>query len=233
MNRTRFENLDEQKKERLLDSAAEEFAEHGYEGASLNKILERAGMSKSSLYHYFEDKADLFMSLTERSVAILMCEIGGFDPQALTAESYWPVLEGRVRRALELSNRNTWYVKLGRMMLRFRSLPKGMDRSNRLYRAARSFVEATLLRGQELGVVRTDLPQSLMVDSAMALGEAIDAWMLTHWDDMTPEERLAMVGVNFELFRRLLAAPSEVSSAASPGGGFRAGRGGREDFKKS
>ena len=204
MVRNRFENLDEIKQNRLLDCAAEEFAERGYDAASLNKILEKSGMSKSSLYYYFEDKADLFSSLTERSLAFLMKEIGGLDPSALHADNFWSELEERVRRALAISNENTWYVKLGRMVLRLRGQPKGIEKTSRLYGAARAFVETVLLRGQELGVVRTDLPQSLMVDCAMGLGEAVDGWMLTHWEEMTAEERLAMVSTNFSLFRRLL-----------------------------
>ncbi len=204
MAKRRFENLEQDRQERLFDSAAQEFAERGYDAASLNKILERSGMSKSSLYYYFEDKADLFMSLTERSIAFLLREIGGLDLEAMTADNFWDVLEGRARLVLEVSNRNTWYVKLGRMVLRMRGGPKGMDKTTRLYAAARNFVGTVLDRGQALGVVRDDLPRSFMIDSAMGLGEAVDGWMLEHWDDMDAQERLAMLKVEFDLFRRLL-----------------------------
>lgn len=204
MSRARFDNLEPEKQNRLFDSAAEEFADHGYEGASLNRILERSGMSKSSLYYYFDDKADLFISLTERSMAYLLKEIGGLDPAALTGDTYWSALEARARRSLEISNKNQWYVKLGRMVLRLRGEPKGMARTGRLYDAIRRFVGGMLVRGQELGVVRTDLPQSLMIDSAMALGEALDRWMLINWDQMTPDARLDLMRVNFGLLRKLL-----------------------------
>ena len=67
-----------------------------------------------------------------------------------------------------------------------------------------------LLRGQELGVVRHDLPQSLMIDCTMSLGEAIDSWMLSHWDEMTPDQRLDMVSTNLGLFRRLVEQQADV-----------------------
>jgi AcrR family transcriptional regulator len=204
MGRRRFDNLEAEKQNRLFDSAAEEFAARGYDGASLNRILERSGMSKSSLYYYFDDKADLFVSLTERSITYLLKEIGGFDPAALTAETYWDALEARARRALEISNKNEWYVKLGRMVIRLRGEPKGMAKTGRIYDAIRRFVGATLVRGQELGVVRSDLPQSLLIDSAMGLGEAMDRWMLINWDQMTAQARLELIRVNFGLMRRLL-----------------------------
>ena len=201
MGKRRFENLEAERKARLLDSAAEEFAARGYEGASLNKILETSGMSKSSLYYYFEDKSDLFVSLTERSIAFLMREIGGLDVASLTADTYWDVLEARLRRVMKISNSNTWYVKLGRMVLKLRGEPKGIDKTSRLYAAAERFVADVINRGQEVGVVRDDLPQSLMIDCAMALGEAIDGWMLVHWDEMTPDERIERLRTNFSMFR--------------------------------
>ena len=61
----RFDNLDAEKQERLFEAAADEFASHGFDGASLNRIIDRAGMSKGSLYYYFNDKNDLFATVIE------------------------------------------------------------------------------------------------------------------------------------------------------------------------
>jgi AcrR family transcriptional regulator len=35
-------------------------------GASLNRILEQAGISKGSAYYYFDDKADVFLTVVQR-----------------------------------------------------------------------------------------------------------------------------------------------------------------------
>jgi len=208
MGRPRFENLETERQTRLFDSAAEEFAERGFEAASLNQILEKSGMSKSSLYYYFDDKADLFVSLAERSIAYLWREIGGFDTAVLTADNFWDELENQGQRALDVFTRNVWYVKLARMVLRLRGEPKGIEKTGRLFDAARLFVANVLERGQELGAVRTDLPQSLMIDCAMGLGEALDRWMIMHWDEMDDAAKLKMISVDFGLFRRLFAADS-------------------------
>ncbi|HEX8725928.1 MAG TPA: helix-turn-helix domain-containing protein, partial [Gemmatimonadaceae bacterium] len=66
MVRERFDNLDPDKQERLFEAAADEFSDHGFEGASLNRIIDRAGMSKGSLYYYFNDKSDLYATVVER-----------------------------------------------------------------------------------------------------------------------------------------------------------------------
>ena len=210
MSKKRFENLPAERKARLFDSAAEEFAAHGYEGASLNRILRKSGMSKSSLYYYFDDKSDLFVSLVERSIGFLMRELGDFEPEALSAADYWPEIEARARAAAEVMNRNTWYVKLARMVIRMRGGPRGHARTARLYRAVERFVARTIRHGQGLGVVRGDLPLPLLVHSAMALGEALDTWLVGHWDEMSPGERLEMVSTNVNLIRRLLVPEGQL-----------------------
>ncbi|KDB04956.1 hypothetical protein U879_04000, partial [Defluviimonas sp. 20V17] len=178
MSRPRFDKLDPARQKRLFDNAAEEFGANGYDGASLNRILERSEMSKSSLYYYFDDKADLFTTLVERSVGFLLREIGGLDPDALTAETYWSELEKLYCRSLALMNKSTWYVKLGRMFYRLRSDPKQSAPTGRIFQAARHWVGLIIARGQALGVVRGDLPDSLLIDSALGLGEALDRWIV-------------------------------------------------------
>jgi AcrR family transcriptional regulator len=63
MSLARFSKLDPAKKAQIIRVATEEFAERGYERASLNRILVRSGMSKGSLYYYFADKDDLYRTV--------------------------------------------------------------------------------------------------------------------------------------------------------------------------
>lgn len=47
----------------LLASATEEFAEYGFEKASLRRICTKAGVTTGALYFLFQDKEDLFRSV--------------------------------------------------------------------------------------------------------------------------------------------------------------------------
>ncbi len=47
-------------RERILAAAAEEFAERGYDAATMRGIATRAGVDAALLHHYFGTKADLF-----------------------------------------------------------------------------------------------------------------------------------------------------------------------------
>jgi AcrR family transcriptional regulator len=55
-----FENLPDEKRGRVLAEATREFAEHGYHQASVNRIVDRLGIAKGSLFKYFGNKAGLF-----------------------------------------------------------------------------------------------------------------------------------------------------------------------------
>ena len=46
-------------KARILDAAAAEFGEHGYEATSMRAIARRAGVDPSLVHHYFDDKQGL------------------------------------------------------------------------------------------------------------------------------------------------------------------------------
>jgi AcrR family transcriptional regulator len=50
----------------ILDTAADLFAEIGYESATTNSIAERAGISIGSLYRYFSDKDAILRALAKR-----------------------------------------------------------------------------------------------------------------------------------------------------------------------
>jgi AcrR family transcriptional regulator len=43
MSRNRIENLEPERQQRLFESAAEELTDHGYDAASLNRILRKSG----------------------------------------------------------------------------------------------------------------------------------------------------------------------------------------------
>lgn len=60
-----FYNLNNKKKQRVLDSAIDEFAENGYTKASITRIVNGAEIAKGSFYQYFEDKYDLFEHIIE------------------------------------------------------------------------------------------------------------------------------------------------------------------------
>src|SRR5258707_9812436 len=90
----RFEKLVPAKRERILEVAAQEFAANGFEGASVNRILERAQMSKGAAYYYFADKAALFgAAVLYASERIHLADMAA-HLAALTAENFLAIVSG-------------------------------------------------------------------------------------------------------------------------------------------
>jgi AcrR family transcriptional regulator len=67
MPRPTWDNLDADRRERVLLAAMAEFGSHGYSGGSLNVIARDAGVAKGSLFQYFDDKFDLFAHVAEQT----------------------------------------------------------------------------------------------------------------------------------------------------------------------
>lgn len=64
-----FENLPDDKRERVLAEAAREFADHGYHQASVNRMVGRLGIAKGSIFKYFGSKQGIFEYLFGQTVA--------------------------------------------------------------------------------------------------------------------------------------------------------------------
>ncbi|MEM9342434.1 MAG: TetR/AcrR family transcriptional regulator [Pseudomonadota bacterium] len=54
------------KNAQIIDAAEAEFLEHGFSGASMDRISARAGVSKRTVYKHFESKENLFRELIDR-----------------------------------------------------------------------------------------------------------------------------------------------------------------------
>ncbi len=56
-------NIDPEKRDRIVNAAIEEFASFPYDKASTNHIVEKAGISKGLLFHYFGSKQEMYETL--------------------------------------------------------------------------------------------------------------------------------------------------------------------------
>lgn len=58
-----FNNIEPEKRDRIINSALEEFSKNRFDKASTNNIVKNAGISKGLLYHYFTSKKNLYENL--------------------------------------------------------------------------------------------------------------------------------------------------------------------------
>ena len=53
----------ESRRVQILEGARHVFARYGYQGATVARLEEAIGMSRGAIFHYFDDKEDLFLAL--------------------------------------------------------------------------------------------------------------------------------------------------------------------------
>jgi len=93
------------KRESILDAAAEAFIQDGYDNASMDKISERAGASKRTVYNHFRSKEDLFRAVLARFFdEIMESKKISYDPQ----ESLEDQLGAFANSKLEISKTPPW-----------------------------------------------------------------------------------------------------------------------------
>lgn len=60
-----FFELSQDKRKTIIDVAIAEFAIYGYANASTNSIVKKSGISKGSLFKYFENKEELYFFILD------------------------------------------------------------------------------------------------------------------------------------------------------------------------
>jgi AcrR family transcriptional regulator len=204
MANPRFRRLSLEQQEAFLTAAAEEFVQHGYASASMNRIVERAGSSKGALYYYFENKADLLATVVEEAYGRALAEIHWPAMDELTAETFWDRVYEVTGTWLDLNDLDHWSTRVLRAFYRLREEPEARDATSGLMDAGVGEVRAFLARGRELGTVRTDIPFELLVEMYVAADTAGDRWIAERWTDFSPEERATLFAARVDMARDML-----------------------------
>jgi AcrR family transcriptional regulator len=198
----RFHRLPADKRERILSVASREFTEHGFAGASLNRIIEAAGISKGAMYYYFHDKAHLYLSILEAAFQELLSLSPPLAVEALTRESFWSQLERYSHQIFEQYSRRPDLARLLGTAHAARH-DKGAPSLDDLREVGKDWIRVLFERGIELGAVRSDVSLELMLNLWASIDSVADAWLLEHWDELNDAQRSQHVSLIVDLARRM------------------------------
>jgi AcrR family transcriptional regulator len=204
MPRPRFQNLAEEKRIALLEAAAKEFAEYGYEQASLNRILEAGGMSKGAAYYYFDDKADVFATTIRHYLDTIFVELTKHVMQ-FEPEVFWPNFKQLyIEHLLVNAKEESWRFGVARALFGLAEAQLAHPEIQATFAKINHWVERLIEQGQAIDVIRRDLPKSLLIKLAISVDTTIDEWFAEHGKDLPEEERLATAKRAAELMQSLL-----------------------------
>lgn len=208
MPRPRFDRLDPGKRRRILAVAAEEFAARGFENASLNRIIDQAGISKGAAYYYFDDKADLFATVIRDGMEAFRPPSGAaLDVDGLDKTTFWPAVFASYRGLLDCIRQQPWLTALGKMFYGPPPSPAVGALVAGQLDLARAWLARIVERGRAVGAVRTDLPDELLLTMLAAAGEAADRWFVANRERLDQEEADRLALALFAALRRLAEPP--------------------------
>lgn len=199
---TALQRLPAPRRERLGRLAAEEFAAHGLEGASLNRILAAAGMSKSSFYHLLGSKQDLFdLALVDLAAAV-GARLTVAAPEAFEGGQFWDKAERLFADLTGVLVNSSEALLLGRMV--YSTLGQDVTAAAPVARIV-DWVGQVLAVGRRSGQVRTDLPADLQFALVTAVLRTLDEWSVRHMEELPHEQLEELAGAQSALLRRMLA----------------------------
>jgi AcrR family transcriptional regulator len=207
MPRPRFEKLPLERRLRILDTAGRVFAERGFDNASINAILEQAGVSKGAAYYYFDSKEDLFWTAVQHFSRELV-RIDELDPATLSRDTYWAAVLDFYRRPLLRARDRPWAAGLLRAANELRQSASFEAPVSSFMAELLDVARAVFHRGRELGVVRDDLPEDLLLGWVEALDGANDRWIQQHWIELDDQGVSRAAARFIDALRRLISPPA-------------------------
>ncbi|WP_309127138.1 TetR/AcrR family transcriptional regulator [Microbacterium sp.] len=163
-------------RDRLIEATVAEFASAGYDGASLNRIIRAAGLSKSSFYHAVGSKSDLLDAVVSSLVADVRSRWTPPAPAVFAGDEFWPQVDRVLSDLLALTVTDPALRLLGRIF--YLPATGAADARSALVDSMRSWVGEVLRVGAASGAVRDDVPVDALAAAAFGMLRGLDEWAL-------------------------------------------------------
>ncbi len=142
-----------ERRQQILDAAKEVFAEAGYHEASINAIIDGAGIARGTFYLYFTSKAAVFDALLDQAMGELRARFTRIEVDDPAAPPPAVQLRAGLVRLLEfvLGDR-----LLATILLTGAKAPEAeaSARLHTFFAEAHALIRHALVRGQEIKLVR-------------------------------------------------------------------------------
>ena len=167
-----------------MQAALDEFAAHGFHDASLNRVIDAAGISKGSMYYHFDGKEDLYAYVAQVGLAGLFERVGPLPDLGVgDADAFWSVLGDYYLRLMRALVASPQLAAMLRGWVAAAKSPASQKAQAELEQSSLPWIAQVLATGQRVGAVRDDVPPTLLIAVAMGMGEAMDVWLMSQRAD--------------------------------------------------
>ncbi len=162
---------DHDRRARILEAALEVCQRHGVEGARMEEVAARAGVSKGTLYRCFKNKEELLLATVidsyEQNLPLFDA---GADPASDPVDRLDALLDGTTKVLAAVAPRMSVHYQAWGIVARNPALKEQLEEFLRSFHAARrdTLVE-TIRKGQDLAVFNGAADASVFADAIQAL----------------------------------------------------------------
>jgi TetR/AcrR family transcriptional regulator len=160
--RSTFLNLPEAKQEKILDAALAEFADRGYEQASVNAMVSASGIAKGSLYQYFKDKRGIFLYIFDFAISRVRRTLMRVKEETAD-QDFFTRLEQSLLAGVEFIRRHPRIYNVYLKILFDQRVPEREALLKAVRRFAADYLGSLVRQGAARGEIRGDLPAPTVV----------------------------------------------------------------------
>lgn len=157
-----FMNLPPQKRAGIVHAAVCEFARHGYQRASLNNVVKQLGISKGSLYQYFDNKEALFLHVFDHFTQ----QVKWYVKASVTEndrDDFFAVARQVLLAGIAFIDNHPEYFQVYLKVLFERDVPHRVELVSRVRLFSMEYFGPLADRAMGQGVLRSDIPARKVV----------------------------------------------------------------------
>jgi len=172
MKRTKEEALET--RNALLKAALKIFSQKGYQSAGLAEIAQEAGVTRGAIYHHFDGKAEMFITLVDEASQASSAVIGKAIGEG---GSFIEILERILVRSLQLLEKDSYFKEVKSLTL----YKVGMVQELAEYNLRREEqtemligqIAQMMMQGIESSALRSDLAPEVLARAFVAYQEGL------------------------------------------------------------
>jgi len=153
-----FRHLPPDKQERVLTAALAEFADQGYHGASLNRVVAQAGIAKGSLYQYFPNKEGMFAYIFQYALKMVRRTLTAVKDETLE-ENFFVRLEKSLWAGVRFLREHPRIFSLYLKIQLDKNMPLREEFLAAVRRHAAEYFASLVRRAQARGELRPGVPR--------------------------------------------------------------------------
>ena len=180
-----FLQLDEEKRERVLGAAINEFADKNYNNASMNVVVKAAGISKGALFKYFKSKASLFAFVYRMALGRVKDYLRQVRDES-AEEDFFARLEKVMLAGLDFIHNHPGLAAIYYRIVFTGDSPYKQEIVEEVQRESLEFIESLIKKGIERGELRSDLDSSI---SAFMVEAVVDRFVHAHHAQFRAQHR--------------------------------------------